>query len=95
MRYLWILFIPMLMGFTQIYNTHDTFKKVDDEVKNISDNLQSRQFTVVYSTPNYQDLQDGEIVIYSSSTINPTVNLQLRLGTTIYASPFFSIPRGR
>lgn len=93
MKYL-LLCLPFLMGFTPIYNSHDSLKKVDDEIKNMTDNLQSRQFTVVNTTPNYLDLQDGEMVVYSSFPFTP-VSLMLRVGTTIYVSPYFQIMKGR
>lgn len=95
MNYLFILLAISLMAFTPIYTKHNDLKQVDDEIKNMSDNFQSRQFTVVASTPNYQDIQDGEVVIYSSATINPTISLMLRVGTTLYVSPYFQIMRGR
>lgn len=94
-RYIWILLTLFLFGFSQVHNTHDNQVKTDEEFKNVYDQAQRRQYTLVLTTPNYQDLQNGEMVVYSSSTINPTIALMLRVGTTIYVSPYFSIMRGR
>ena len=90
----WIIMSLFLMAMTPIYYVHDKTDKIDDEFKNYSDNLQSRQFTVFTATPTFQELQEGEIVIISSFQFSP-VALMLRVGATAYVTPYFSPIKGR
>ena len=55
---------------TPIYNTHEDSKKVDDEFKNVYIGFQPIQFRVFNDTPSLNDLKNGEIVRYSSNTVN-------------------------
>ncbi len=67
-RWLLILFLPFILGFTEIYPRHDTEFSVSEEFANVYDEAQARQFTVYATTPALSDLRDGEIVILSSNT---------------------------
>ena len=64
----WLILCLFLCAFTQVYPTHDTTEKIDSEISNIENDLQSKQFTVVFATPNLNDLKDGEIVIVSTGS---------------------------
>ena len=70
------------MAFTPIHSTHDTTKKVDEEFVNAEANLQDQQLTVFVSTPNLQDLKDGQLVRVSSGTFS---KLMYRDNQEIYA----------
>ena len=67
-----LLFIPvcfLLMGaYAPQYEDYGN-GKINDEVKNIEQDLQSKSFRVFTTTPNLSDLQDGEIVIFSSGAV--------------------------
>lgn len=80
---------------TPIFNDYKDPFNTFQEFRNYSDNAQDKMFTQVTSTPNYTDLKDGEIVIYVSTPMGANVNLMLRVGTTLYVSPNFSIIQGR
>ena len=96
MRYLWILFLPALCyGVTPIANDYGDAQNSYVEFRNVMDNAQDKSFTVVTTTPNYTDLRDGEIVVCVSTPFVTSVNLMLRAGTTLYASPMFPIIKGR
>ena len=94
------IFLIFLSSFayavTPIANDYKDSKAVLTEFRNVFDNAQDRTFTqVVASTPNYQEMREGEIFIYISSLTAPTIKLMIRTGSTIYASPDFNIIRGR
>ena len=67
---------------TPIYDQHDSQEKVDEELRNIYYAAQSNQFTIFTDTPTPTDLKDGEIVIYSSGTVQKLI---WRDGEDIYA----------
>ena len=77
---IFIVFCGSAWALTPIYNRHEKSDQVDDEFSNIYLNVQPLQFRVFDSTPNADDLQDGEMVIFSSGAIK----LMLRAGTTVY-----------
>ena len=56
------------MAFTPVFTVHDTTAKVDQEIKNLENAVQNKEFTIKSSTPNLSDLRDGEFVIVSSGT---------------------------
>ena len=96
MRYLWILFLPAFCyGVTPIANDYSDAQSSFAEFRNVMDNAQDKSFTVVTTTPNYTDLRDGEMVVYVSTPLVASVNLMLRMGTTLYVSPLFPIVKGR
>lgn len=70
-----------LCAFTPIFTTHDSTAKVDQEISNIENSVQDRQFSVKNSTPNLADLRDGEIMIISTGTYN---RLVLRVGQDLF-----------
>lgn len=94
-----LLGIAQLHALTPIANDYSDKNQVYQELRNIIDNAQDRSFTTVNSTPNPIDseIRDREIVIYYSSATVATndVRLMLRLGTTIYSSPQFTVIKGR
>lgn len=77
----WILLGLLLCAWTPIYQNHDATDKIDQEFSGQENDLQSKQFTVKDSTPNLNDLKDGEIVIVSTSSIR----LMFRVNTEIYS----------
>ena len=81
MRYAWLLLIPVLCAYKPLKTTYESYEEVGQEIRNIEKNVQGRQFTVVDSTPNLTDLQDGEVVIFSSGT----TRLMFRNGQEIYS----------
>lgn len=95
MRWLLLLLVVPLMAFTPIYDVHDKPYKVDQEFDNIDDSLQARQFTVVTTTPNIIDMQEGEIFIYASTSSVADTFLMLRTGATVYQSVNFKVIKGR
>ena len=65
----WLLFsCVFLMGFTPIYDKHDTPQKTKEEFKNIENSVQPLQMKVFPSTPILSELQDREEVIVGSGT---------------------------
>lgn len=90
MRYLILilLMVSPALAVTPIHNIHDEAKKVDDEFRNVFYGFQPIQFTLFSTTPNVTDLQDRQMVIFSSGGV---VSLQLRLGTTNYQVRFSTI----
>lgn len=78
----WLLLCVMLMAFTPQYQRHDTQEKVDSEFKNLGNDVQSREFTVLSSTPTPKDMRIGEIVIMSSGAAKM---LLIRVGEDIYS----------
>lgn len=81
MKWYWLLAIG-LMGFSPLYSVYDSPEKVSSEIKNMENDLQSQQFNIVQSTPNLQEMKDGQIVIVSSGTYN---KIMWRSGIDIYA----------
>lgn len=81
MRWLWLLPILGLCGFSPIYQAHDNQRKVDDEFVNVYGQAQPDQFKVFNTTPNLTQLKDGEAVIFSCST----VKMMFRSGQEIFA----------
>ena len=55
------------MGFTPIYDRHETPEKVDAEFKEIENTTQSKQWGIFTNTPTLNDLQDKQVVIVSSN----------------------------
>ena len=87
-KILWIVFISFFtMGLVPIYDRHDSQEKIDEEFRNIYLNAQSRKFTFVTSTPTSLDMQEGELIVFSSGVIK----LILFDGTTTYQVIFSSI----
>ncbi len=82
---IFVLMALCLMGFTPIYTEHDTTEKIDREIENIEQSVQSKQFTVLQSTPNLSQLRDGEIALVSSGTVT---RLMFREGQEIYSVNF-------
>ena len=78
----WLLCGLFLMAFTPITAGHDDQDKTDREFKNIYETGQGRNFTVLNSTPNLNDIEDGEVVIVSSTSYT---KLMFRMGQEIYA----------
>lgn len=81
----WLFFSVLallLCGFTLVDQKHETPEAVDAEFFNVSQNLQGRQFYIYLSTPNFSELQDGEVVIVSSGTFN---KLMFRSGQELYS----------
>lgn len=79
-----------------ILNEYGDKRNTYTEFRNVFDNGQDQSFTsVVASTPNYQDMKDGQVFIYISTPTAPVVKLMLRLGSTVYFSPDFQIIKGR
>ena len=78
----WIPFLLLLCAFTPIYTEHDDQRKTDQEFINVANDVQSRQFKVVNSTPNLLDLRDNELVIMSSGTIT---RIMFRTGQEVYS----------
>ena len=72
----------MAYAFTPLHSVHDEQYKIDEEFDHIADNAQDEQFTIVNSTINNNDLKSGQVVIYSTHTENPII--QLQVGTSIY-----------
>lgn len=70
-----------LCAFTPLTTQHDTTKKTDDEFVNVYYAGQPKQFRVVESTPILSELQDNEVVIFSSGA----VKLMWRDAQEIYA----------
>ena len=95
MRYLWVLTLPFLLGMTQIGNEYSKEPAIQNEFKNLYDNGQDQSFTQVTSTPPYQSMKDGQMFVYISSPPAQDVTLMLRVGTTVYVSPNFTIMKGR
>lgn len=85
-KWLWFVFSFAISSkafcFTPIYSVHDNTRKIDEEFSNVEQDLQSQQFTTFTSTPNLNDLKDGQIVIVSSGSYN---KLMYRTGLDIYA----------
>ena len=94
MKYLWLFCIPLL-GMTQIGNEYSKEPSVSNEFKNIYDNGQDQSFEQKNSTPAWQDMKNGQIFIYISSPPAQDVTLMLRVGSTVYVSPNFTIMKGR
>ena len=78
----WLFLCLALMAFMPLYQNHDTQGKVDAEFKNLENDVQSREFTVLTGTPTPKDLRIGEIVIISSGAAKM---LLIRVGEDIYS----------
>ena len=70
--------------FAPLFSVHDSQRKVDEEFRNVAENLQSQQFYVFSSTPVLSTVKDGSIfIVYGgSSTIYSA--LMWRRGNEIY-----------
>lgn len=79
----WILpFCLLLLGMTPIGAQHDTQQKVDDEFKNLYQQVQPLQYKTFASTPNLVDLQDGQIAVISSMTyVRPVIRINQEIYT--------------
>lgn len=86
-----------MFAMTQVNNSYKDEQTTFNEFKNIYDNAQDQSFQKVTSTPNYQDMKEGQIFIYVSTPASALadVRIMLRVGTTIYASPQFPIIKVR
>jgi len=84
MRYLWLLLIPFLCGFTRVHWEYSKPEDIKDEFQNLEIAVQDKQFRTVYSTPSLGSLQDREVVI-SSGDVN---GLMFRNGQEIYFIKF-------
>jgi len=82
MRWVWLLFLPMLLGLTPTHNSYESESLSRGEFRNVTDNAQDRQFRIVSSTPVLSELRDGEIVIVSSGTYG---KVMFRSNQEIYA----------
>ena len=71
-----------------VSDTHENQEKIDKELRNVFGGVQPLQFDVRSATPSYQDLQDGQMIVYASNT---WVALHLRIGTTNYQVRFSTI----
>lgn len=60
---------------------HDSQAQVDSEFKTVYDQAQPKQFRNVTSTPILADMQDGEVVTFSSGV----VKIMFRVGQEIFA----------
>lgn len=69
-----------LFAWSQTNQTYRDEKTIRREFNNIYLNAQSKQFTVFKTTPNLNDLQDGQIVLVSSTN----KGLAWRDGQTVY-----------
>ena len=58
-----------MCGFTPISSEYDTQDKIKDEFKQVELSVQDKQFTIYKTTPNLSDLQNGQIVIFSSGVV--------------------------
>lgn len=90
-----LAFCSLAYGMSPNLNDYSDPESVYVEFRNVFDNGQDQSFTQVSSTPNYQDLRDGAIVVYISTPTAGNVSLMLRVGATIYASPMFPVIKGR
>lgn len=61
------------MGFTRIHLDYSNPNYIRDEFNNAADSLQDKQFFVVNDTPALNDLQDGQIMVYSTGTVNKLI----------------------
>ena len=64
----WLFLVFGLVAFSPIHDKHETFPKIDDEIKAIESQTQDIQFTVFPGTPTIADVQDRQIVIIGSGT---------------------------
>lgn len=69
LKYPVIFLCFFLLGLTPIFNTHEDKDQIDDEFRNAYLNFQPLQYRVVEATPTLTDLQDGEVVIFSSGAV--------------------------
>lgn len=98
MKYLTAVMLLFSVNAYALAPIRSDYTKPEDvftEMRNLTDNAQDRSFTQVSSTPSVSEMRDGEMVIYVSSSNAPNVNLMLRAGTTVFASPMFPIIKGR
>lgn len=77
----WLLLCLPLMAFTPIFNDY-TPENTRDEFRNVEAALQDQQHRVFLSTPNLNDLKDGELVRVSSGTF---FKMMIRDNQDIYA----------
>lgn len=90
-----LVYATPLFAVTPIFNDYKDEQNIYQEFRNVADSAQDQQFSQVTSTPNYQDLKDGQMVIYVSTPNTVNVNLMLRAGATLYVSPNFAVIQGR
>ncbi len=81
MRFLIVLLALPLLGLSPVSNSFKEEQQIKDEFDNIYQNVQGKQFRVVTSTPALTELQDHEVVIFSSGA----VKLMLRDNQDIYS----------
>lgn len=73
-------FVSAVFGLTRVRNRYENESQIFTEFVNLYDNVQSRQFRVVTSTPNVNNLIEQEIVILNSTT----KQLVTRLDNNLY-----------
>ena len=96
MRYLTYLWLCLpLLGMTQINNEYSKEGSISIDFKNIYDNAQDEQFTIVNSTPFYSAMKPGQIQVYIATGTSTEVQLIIRVGTNTYSSPAFPIIKAR
>lgn len=64
----WLLIALFLCAFTPIYLDHGDKKRTDDEFTNIYQQAQAKNFRVMPDTPSLNDIQEGEMVIVSTTS---------------------------
>lgn len=82
MSLIWFILAMLLCAFSPIVNEHRTPAQVDGEFTNLYDQAQPKQFRVVNSTPAFAEFKDGEVIVFSSNTVN---KILWRSGEEIYA----------
>lgn len=98
LSFLILLIASPVFALSPIVNDYTDKNDVYREFKNLFDNAQDSHFReIVTSTPNWQDLDEGQIVIYVSTPSTPLtdVHTMLRVGTTLYSSPNWQVIKGR
>jgi hypothetical protein len=60
--------VSNLFALTQTQQEYKNERNIKQEFRNLYMNVQSKQYTIFTTTPNLNDLQDGQIVILSSFT---------------------------
>jgi len=80
-----VIGIPLLVAFSQQKSRYDKPADIYQEFEYLYRKVQNRQFKIFTTSPVLSDLQNGEIVILSSTTKN--------LFTRIDQSLFFAVLR--
>lgn len=72
--------LGFLLALTPISNNFEKEQAIFNELANLYDNVQPRQFNVFTTTPTYTRLRDREVVLVSTGTIS----LLTRVGSSTY-----------